>query len=151
MIIVEIQCSSVTSAYGQPEQGSRLTIAETTAAVDALATGNVVFATLVDDPASVGDLVDAYLGEIMLEVATASESADAGLVYAAAIDEAAIAISAEDGAVPSIYTDSVVEAASAVDAPNASTAAGTAVTTTSVGGPLFMFEHDIPEHVAYCD
>jgi hypothetical protein len=54
-------------------------VAEAAAALDAPGTGNVVFATLVDDPASVGELVDAYLGEIMLEAASASVIVDAGL------------------------------------------------------------------------
>src|SRR5580765_1046228 len=54
-------------------------VAEAAAALDAPGTGNVVFATLVDDPASVGEIVDAYLGEIMLEAASASVIVDAGL------------------------------------------------------------------------
>jgi hypothetical protein len=76
-------------------------IAEVAAAVDATATGNIVFATLVDDPASVGDHVDAYLGEIMLEAASASDAADAGLNYAAPIDEAVTAAEAQDASVVS--------------------------------------------------
>jgi hypothetical protein len=54
-------------------------VAEAAAALDAPGTGNVVFATLVDDPASVGEIVDAYLGAIMLEAASAGEAVDAGL------------------------------------------------------------------------
>ena len=54
-------------------------VAEAAAALDAPGTGNVVFATLVDDPASVGELVDAYLGVIMAEAASAGEAVDAGL------------------------------------------------------------------------
>jgi hypothetical protein len=79
-------------------------IAESTAAVDATATGNVVFATLVDDPASVGDLVDAYLGEIMLEAAAASDIIDVGLAYAAAVDEAVAAADAQDAVIPAGVT-----------------------------------------------
>jgi hypothetical protein len=71
-----------------PRSAIAAELAEAATAVDALATGNVVFATLVDDPASVGDLVDAYLGEIMLEAASADAVADAGLVFAAAVVEA---------------------------------------------------------------
>ena len=71
-------------------------LAETAAAVDAPGTGNVVFATLVDDPASVGEIVDAYLGEIMLEATSAGDSVDAGMAYAAAIDEAATAVASQD-------------------------------------------------------
>lgn len=71
-------------------------LAEVAIAVEALGTGSVVFATLVDDPASVGDIVDAYLGEIMLEAASAADSITAGSVYAAAVDEAVTATDTQD-------------------------------------------------------
>jgi len=76
-----------------PRSAITADVAEPTAAVDALATGNVVFATLVDDPASVGEIVDAYLGEIMLEPASASDTFDAAIpqTYTVAIAEAATA------------------------------------------------------------
>jgi len=64
-------------------------IAEAAAAVDAPGTGNVIFATLVDDPASVGEHVDAFLGQIMFEAANAAATVNAGLAYAAGIVEAA--------------------------------------------------------------
>jgi Concanavalin A-like lectin/glucanases superfamily len=73
-------------------------LAEAAAALDASTTGTVVFATLVDDPASVGDSVDAYLGEIMVEAANASASVD-GIVpstYSADVAEAGIAASTQD-------------------------------------------------------
>jgi hypothetical protein len=73
-------------------------IAEAAAALDSPGTGNVVFATLVDDPASVGDTVDAYLGEIMLEAASAATVLDAGLAYVASIDEATTATDTQDAA-----------------------------------------------------
>jgi hypothetical protein len=59
-----------------------------------LATGFVVFATLVDDPASVSEIVDAYLGEIMLEAASAADtlSASIPLTYDAAVAEAVTAV-----------------------------------------------------------
>jgi hypothetical protein len=84
-------------------------IAEAAAALDNLGSGSgqVVFATLVDDPASVGETVDAYLGEIMLEAASAADSLDAGRIYAAAIDEAVTADTAQDAtttAAPSFTT-----------------------------------------------
>jgi hypothetical protein len=79
-----------------PRTGIAADIAELAEAVDASATGQVVFATLVDDPASVREFVDAYLGEIMLEAASAAASADAGLAYAAAIDEAVTAADTQD-------------------------------------------------------
>jgi len=73
----------------RPARGAiAASIAEVGTATDATATGNIVFATLVDDPASVGDIVDAYLGEIMLEAASASDAVSAGSVFIAAIDEA---------------------------------------------------------------
>jgi hypothetical protein len=121
-------------------------LAEAAAALDTPGTGNVVFATLVDDPASVGDHVDAFLGQIMLEAASASSTVTAGLAYAAAIVEAATAIdaasasrqtsdavaetvaadSAQDATVVSapIVSGTVTEAASAADLVNASVTAG---------------------------
>jgi hypothetical protein len=63
------------------------TVAEITAAVDATATGNVVFATLVDDPASVGDRVDAFLGEIMVEAASATDTVSVGSIRTTTIIE----------------------------------------------------------------
>jgi hypothetical protein len=94
-------------------------LAEAAAAVDAPGTGNVVFATLVDDPASVGEHVDAFLGQIMLETASAGSTVSAGLAYAAAIVEAVTAVDVSSAAVPLV----VVEAATATDAPDATVAA----------------------------
>lgn len=74
-------------------------VAEAGAASDASTTGNVVFATLVDDPASVNATVDAYLGEIMVEAASAADAVSAGSAFAAAIDEAATAADTQDGTV----------------------------------------------------
>jgi len=74
-----------------PRRAITAAIAEAITATDALATGNIVFATLVDDPASVGEIVDAYLGEIMLEAASAADSITAGAGFDAAVDETATA------------------------------------------------------------
>jgi len=74
-------------------------IVEAAAAVDATATGNVVFATLVDDPASVSETVDAYIGEIMLEAASAAATVDSGLEYVTAVDEAVTATDTSSGGV----------------------------------------------------
>jgi len=73
-------------------------VAEVLAALDSPGTGNVVFATLVDDPASVGDTVDAYLGEIMVEAASATDSLSASVpaVLSADVAETAAADSAQD-------------------------------------------------------
>jgi hypothetical protein len=76
-------------------------IAEVAEALDALGTGNVVFATLVDDPASVGDLTDAFLGDIMLEAASADAVADAGFPYAAAVAETSASADTPDAVVVS--------------------------------------------------
>jgi hypothetical protein len=74
-------------------------LAEMAVADDMLTTGTVVFATLVDDPASVDDRLDAYLGEIMLEAASADAVATAGLDYIAAIDATVTAADTQDGTV----------------------------------------------------
>jgi hypothetical protein len=103
-----------------PRSAIAADVAEAATALDASTTGFVVFATLVDDPASVGDIVDAYLGEIMLEAASAADAIDAGMEYTAAIVEATTALAAQDGNVPAIYTDSVDETASAASAQDAS-------------------------------
>jgi hypothetical protein len=79
-------------------------LAETGAAADSPGTGNIIFATLVDDPASVGDILDAYLGEIMLEAASAADDVTAGMAYAAAIDATVTAIDAPDGTVTAAPT-----------------------------------------------
>ena len=78
-----------------PRAGIAADIAEAAAALDTLGTGNVVFATLVDDPASVGEMVDAYLGEIMLEAASANDITD--------------------GNIPATYNLNVAESMTAVD------------------------------------
>jgi hypothetical protein len=89
-----------------PRSAIAADIAEITVAVDALATGNVVFATLVDDPASVGDIVDAYLGEIMLEAASANAAVDGAISYSygVGIDEAMTALDVLDGSIGMLAT-----------------------------------------------
>jgi hypothetical protein len=76
-------------------------IAEAASAEDGSTTGNIVFAALVDDPASVGEIVDAYLGEIMLEAASADAAVDASIpgIYATDITETMIATHTQDGTV----------------------------------------------------
>lgn len=70
-----------------PRSAIAASLAEAVAATDATATG-IVFATLVDDPASVGDIVNAYLGEIMLEAATATDTVVPVFIYDSEIVEA---------------------------------------------------------------
>jgi hypothetical protein len=74
-----------------PRRAIAADLAEVVTAADATATGNIVFATLVDDPASVGDYIDAYLGEIMLEAASAADAISSGAAFSAAVDETASA------------------------------------------------------------
>jgi len=92
-------------------------IAEVTAAIDATTTGNIEFATLVDDPASVGEFVDAYLGEIMVEAASAADVLDGGFMQAGEIVEAANAADVQDaGSVQVVGVDEVAVAADVQDA-----------------------------------
>ena len=83
-----------------PRTAIAAAVAEISAAVDALASGNVVFATLVDDPASVGDIVDAYSGEIMIEAASASDAWTAAMPVLGVIIEGTTATDTQDGAPP---------------------------------------------------
>jgi hypothetical protein len=97
-------------------------IVEAATAVDATATGNVIFATLVDDPANVRDVVDAFLGQIMLEAASAAATVTAGIVYGAVVLEEATANAVTDGTkAPSAITAAVAEAATAAEAVDAAT------------------------------
>jgi hypothetical protein len=112
-------------------------LAETAAAVDATTTGFAIFATLVDDPASVHDSVDAYLGEIMVEAASAAAVVNTGLIYATAMVEAATAISTQNGAVPTIYSaiiDEAVAAGSAQDATVMAAVTGARILAASRAG-----------------
>jgi hypothetical protein len=79
-----------------PRSAIAAEVAEITAAVDATATGFVVFATLVDDPASVNDVVDAYLGEIMIEAASAIDDMSASVPISCDVAEAATAADLPD-------------------------------------------------------
>lgn len=75
-------------------------VAEAVFAADSPGTGNVIFAALVDDPARLGEFVDAYLGDIMLEAASADDSWSASIpsTYAADVAETATAVSVQDAA-----------------------------------------------------
>jgi hypothetical protein len=71
-------------------------VAEAAAAADAPGSGNVVFAALVDDPASVRDVVDAYSGQIMVEAANAHDSVSIPSSYTVAVAETVTAASSQD-------------------------------------------------------
>src|SRR5262245_20491335 len=77
-------------------------VAEFAAASDASTIGALVLATLVDDPANVLDTVDAYLGDIMLETATAADSVSGSVavVYSADISEALTATDTQSATIP---------------------------------------------------
>jgi hypothetical protein len=114
----------VTNVSLRPSRaGIAAEIVEAGEALDAATTGNVVFATLVDDPAAVRETVDAFLGEIMVEAASAAATVNAGLAYAAAIVEAAAANDISLTSVP--ITAAVTETTTAADAPDATITAGT--------------------------
>jgi len=62
------------------------TVQETATATDDATTGQVVFATLVDDPVNALDSVDAYLGPIMAEAASSSDITDATVTAAGVVN-----------------------------------------------------------------
>lgn len=74
-----------------PRAGITAEIAEAATATDANAIG-AVFAVLVDDPASAHETVNAFVGQIMVEAASATATVGvAGSVYAGTVDAAASA------------------------------------------------------------
>jgi hypothetical protein len=90
-------------------------LAEIAAADDVAAFGSSVFAALVDDPASAADIVDAYLGVIMIEAASAVDVADAD--FNPILIESATAADAQDTA--AIYGITIAESVAAADVPDA--------------------------------
>lgn len=83
-------------------------IIETVVAIDETATEQIIFATLVDDPASARDIVNGYLGENMQEVANAADVINAGSAATAAIDEDLTATESVDGSTAAISTKSAM-------------------------------------------
>jgi hypothetical protein len=117
-----------------PRRAIAAELAEVVTAADATATGNVVFATLIDDPASVRDNVDAYLGEIMLEAASAADTVSFSAVIDAAVVEALTAADAQDGAttISTITWDAATVTAVTLSAGDL-VATNTGTTSTSQG------------------
>jgi len=111
---------------------------EAGAADDASTTGTVVFATLIDDPASVSDTVNGFLGSIMIESATAAAIVNVGLTFAAAVSEPVTALDVPAGTVPTVYTVGISEVGAAIDAPDATVSAA-AVRQTIVAGSQVIF------------
>lgn len=116
---------------------------EAALALDASTQGQIVFATLVDDPASVSDTVDAYSGEIMLEAASAADAADSGLSYSAAIDEAAAADSAQDATAgaPAV-NNKAIDGTAGGQFSTTNTGTVTLTTTQSNDVIILMFYHE---------
>src|SRR5262245_25349954 len=85
-----------------------VTVLEVGAATDESLGGQIIFATLVDDPASVRDEVDAYYGDIMLEAASANDVVNAGFAATAAIDEILTATDSVTGTSASFSTRSAM-------------------------------------------
>lgn len=112
-----------------PRRAIAADIAETAAADDASTTGQVVFATLVDDPASVADVLDAYLGEIMVEAASAGDTCSAGSSHAGDVDEDA----------------------TAADTPDATIGGAAAARQAMVAGPSPVFINSNTSRQAYID
>lgn len=107
--------------------GLAVDVLESAFARDAPESGGVVFDTLVDDPASVGDHVDAFLGQNMLEAASAAATVTAGFGYAAAIAEAAAAADLLSSSVPIAGT--VAETATAASTQDAAVISGVTYAT----------------------
>lgn len=106
-------------------------VIEAATALDQPGTGNVVFATLVDDPASVGEFVDGYLGEVMLEAASAGDTVDASLpaTYAVDVAEAATAVETTNGTVAAAFTATAWDPATVASA----TLSGSNLIVTNTG------------------
>lgn len=77
-------------------------VSEAAVAIDASTLGQVVFATLVDDPASVRETVNAYLGEIMVEAAAAAAVVNASMSTVLSATLAEMASAVDQAAVPAI-------------------------------------------------
>jgi hypothetical protein len=101
-------------------------VAETAVAAD-LTNSGVLFAALIDDPASANDSLDAFLGQVMLETASADEVVNAGFAYASTITEAASASDVSSALVPIVGT--VVETVTAASTQDSTVIAGTVLAT----------------------
>lgn len=90
------------------------------------------FGKLVDEAAAAIDTYFAFLGEFLIEAANATDAYDAGLAYAALVDEPAAATDSSSVYAPAIISAAIVEAGSADSAQDAATAA--AVKSTMLPG-----------------
>jgi hypothetical protein len=88
-------------------------VREAAAAADVANAGFVFPTLLVDDPAAVHDTVNAFLGQIIVEAASAAATVNVGLTYAAVIAESTTSSDTANAAVPTVYVMTVAETASA--------------------------------------
>lgn len=79
-------------------------VAEIAHAVETVGTESAVLTALVDDPASADDIFVVTIGDVIEEAASASEAADAGLVFAVAVDETVTAADTQAGAIAGSLT-----------------------------------------------
>ena len=122
--------------------GNYVTVVETATAVDATTTGNVLFATLIDAPASAHETLDAYLGEIMLETANADATISAGVLYVAEIVEETTAGDAARSP-PSFIAD-IEEVTTADCTQDAATISGDTTITGLVGDEFSVLFVTVP-------
>ena len=94
------------------------------------------FGLLIDAPALASEVVDAFMGEIMLEVASANSVVTVVSVYTVASDEGASANDIITVTIP--YTVLLNESATADDLPDASIAPAVTARHAMVAGPLFI-------------
>jgi hypothetical protein len=121
-------------------------VAEAAAALD-ISTIGIVFATQIDEPASVGEIIDAYLGEIMLEAASANDTISVGLEYAANVNETITSAEIQDATLvtttwnPSDKSTNVVLASGNLAASTATnTNEGVRSTSSKASGAKVYFE-----------
>jgi len=132
-----------------PRRAIAADLLEAGGAEDDFGSGQVVFATLVDDPASVGEIVDAYLGSVIAEAASANDAPDAAFAgsYNGIITEALTASDTPDAALgssttwnPSDKTANVVLSGGNLIATTTSTSDAVRATTAIALGTKVYFE-----------
>lgn len=108
------------------------------ASADATTSGLVNFDAIVDDPAAAFETVDAIVGQILIEAASATDTVDVGgSTFAVAVDEVVSAGDAVDVGGASIYGAAIDEAATAADAPDGTTT-GAAPTRSAMVPGVFV-------------
>jgi len=134
----------VTNVSLHPRRAAPLDVQviETSAIKEILATQGLILAALVDEPAVADDTIDSYLGDIMLEAASADAVVTVTSTSSVLVDEP---VTAEDSIVlgsGGFYAASLSESATADDLAEATGVGAAAMTTTSATlvGPLFAID-----------